>query len=263
VSRARAAAAVVLALLVPVGCGDETLGAATVGARLLADPSLSTSPTNAFACATCHPVTVVPPGDTGPALGAVRHTGPMYPGGNLFDSVHRGSWWGGGETRLLDAIDYCLVEFMAGGALSAADDRARAIYEYLAAVSPDDPTPALPLTVVKNVNDLAALAPTADAGRGGDVYDRACRGCHGAAHTGEGRIGSKASVVPEDTVNGPVCMPRGGSPPGGDVGTCARAVLVEKVRHGKFFNIGGIMPLYSAERLSDPEIADILAYVGL
>ena len=45
--------------------------------------------------------------------------------------------------------------------------------------------------------------------------------------------------------------------------TNARAVVVEKIRHGKFFNIGGIMPLYSVESISDQEIVDTLAYLGL
>jgi thiosulfate dehydrogenase len=38
---------------------------------------------------------------------------------------------------------------------------------------------------------------------------------------------------------------------------------VEKVRHGRFFNIGGVMPFYTAEALSDQTIADILSHMGL
>jgi thiosulfate dehydrogenase len=58
------------------------------------------------------------------------------------------------------------------------------------------------------------------------------------------------SVIPEDTEK---VFPA----------SQVRAVVVEKIRHGKFFNIGGIMPLYSAEAITDQEIADILAYIGL
>jgi thiosulfate dehydrogenase len=46
-------------------------------------------------------------------------------------------------------------------------------------------------------------------------------------------------------------------------GAQSRAVVVEKVRHGKFFNLAGVMPFYAAETLSDAELADILAYLGL
>jgi thiosulfate dehydrogenase len=233
-------------LLLLGGCGDDTIPAATVGARLLADPALSPSPLNAFACTTCHQVAVAPPDG-----------GPLYAGADLYDVVHRPSWWGGNVTELLDAINYCLVEFMGGAALDPNDPRARAIDEYLLTVSPDAPAPAWPLTVVKNVTDLGALAASADAGHGAAVWDRACRGSPGDLHTGAGKLGSLTSVVPEDTLNGPVCRPVA------DPRACARAVVVEKVRHGKFFNIGGTMPLYSVEALGDDALADVLAYVGL
>jgi thiosulfate dehydrogenase len=242
-----------IVLVALLGCGDDTVAAATVGARLVADPSLSTSPLNAFACSTCHPVVVGAP----PAADAGRHVGPIYPGANLYDVVHRPSWWGGDKTQLLDAVNYCLAEFMGGAELAADEPRARALYEYLVAISPDAPAPAWPLTVVKNVTALGGLAAGADAGRGADVWARGCAGCHGEPHTGAGKLGDKTSVVPEDSLNGPVCAPVA------DRRGCARAVVVEKVRHGKFFNIGGTMPPYSLEALGDDELADVLAYVGL
>jgi thiosulfate dehydrogenase len=33
------------------------------------------------------------------------------------------------------------------------------------------------------------------------------------------------------------------------------------VRHGKFYNVGGNMPLFSLEALSDAQLGDILAYL--
>lgn len=240
------------AALIASACGDDVLPASTLGARLLADSSLSTSPLNSFACSDCH--LVLP--------GPVTAGGPIMPGANLFDVAHRPSWWGGTKLRLLDAMNYCLDEFMAGAELDAGDDRARAIYEYFVALSPDDPSPAVPLTVVKSVTALSELAAGADATRGADLWSRGCRGCHGEPHTGEGRLGSQTTIVPEETLTGPVCVPTTGPPPS-DVKLCARAVVVEKIRHGKFFNIGGLMPPYSVEVLSDAEIADMLSYLGL
>jgi thiosulfate dehydrogenase len=217
-------------------CGEEEVPAATFGERLFRDPHLSTSPFNVFSCATCHQAIAEPVSPP-----------PLDAGFNLYNVVHRPSWWGGFETRLVDAINVCLTSFMGGGALDPAAPSARQLYEYLAAKSPLDPAPALPLTVVKIITDLPAL--TGDAARGADVYGRACRRCHGEPHTGAGRLATWVSVVPEDTIN---FFPQN-----------ARAVVVEKIRHGRFFDIGGVMPLYPVESISDEQIADLLAYIGL
>ena len=63
------------------------------------------------------------------------------------------------------------------------------------------------------------------------------------------RLGRLASVIPEDTIKS---FPMN-----------VRAVVIEKIRHGRFFNIGGVMPLYSTEVMTDQDIADIAAYLGL
>ena len=40
-------------------------------------------------------------------------------------------------------------------------------------------------------------------------------------------------------------------------------VVIEKVRHGRFFNIGGEMPLFSEEALSDDDLGALLSYLEL
>jgi thiosulfate dehydrogenase len=40
-------------------------------------------------------------------------------------------------------------------------------------------------------------------------------------------------------------------------------VVIEKVRHGRFFGIGGEMPLFSSEALPDPALGDLLEYLEL
>ena len=223
------------ASLIVLGCGGtQTVAAANIGERQFSNPALSTSPFNTFSCATCHQVAKSP---------MARND----PGYNLYGVLHRPSWWGGYETTLIDAVNSCMASFMGGRALAPDEDSARELYEYLAANGPDSPAPGLPLTVVKDVTELTNLS--GDKTRGKNVYDRSCRRCHGEPHSGSGRLSTKVSIIPEDTV---AAFP-----------TNARLVAVEKVRHGKFFNIGGIMPLYSAESISDQEIADILAYIGL
>lgn len=213
------------------GCGPVT--AAERGAQLFQDPAFSPSPSNVFSCATCHRV----------ADGAQRFAGP-----DLRGVVRRSPLWCGQYGYLLDAVNNCLGAFMRAEPLSPTDDRGRALLAYLQGL-PGGSGAASPCTIVR-VIDSAYLAslPSGDAGRGAAVYRDACQGCHGDTKTGDGRLGDRVSIIPNDTI----------ASFGVDA---ARAVIAEKIRHGKFYGIGGVMPPYTQEALSDPELADILAYV--
>lgn len=221
------------------GCGDEQVPAAVFGQRLFEDPGLSTSRLNRFSCATCH---AMQPG--GPLVLPDRFDS----GYNLAGVAGRPGWWGGYATTLLAATNVCIEEFMGGRALTLDDPRSRQLGAYLAENSPAEPQPAAPFTIVRNVTPLEGQ--TGDASRGALIYVAGCHRCHGAAHTGAGRLDETFSIVPEDTVKV-------------FTGAAARFVVVEKIRHGRFFNIGGVMPLYSQEALSDAQLVDLLAYLGL
>ena len=39
-------------------------------------------------------------------------------------------------------------------------------------------------------------------------------------------------------------------------------VVIEKVRHGRFFDIGGVMPPFSLESLSNAQLSDLLAFLN-
>jgi thiosulfate dehydrogenase len=214
-----------------LGCEREVPGV-ELGARYYSDPLFSPSPFNSYACATCHAVSAR--GDR------------IDPGYELRDVVHRPSWWGGSFTRLLDAVNYCYFEFMGGSPMAADSVEARSLYEYFLHQSPDQDVPALPLTVVKNI---VPIDLPGDPATGKAVYEMACRRCHGDARSGEGRLNTRVSVVPNDTQ--------------AVFEDNARLVTIEKIRHGKFFNIGGVMPLFSREAMSDEQIADLLAYLEL
>jgi thiosulfate dehydrogenase len=148
---------------------------------------------------------------------------------------------------LLDATNQCITQFMRGRALAPDDDNGRALFVYLESLSPDASAAGLPLTTVRTIVDV----PSGDAGRGSSVYAQACAGCHGAPHTAQGRIASDATIVPDDSI----------AAHGSDPKTGARPIVIEKVRHGKFFGIGGVMPSFSLEALSDAELGDLLAYL--
>lgn len=230
-----------LSVLLLLACGNRSVPASRIGARLFSDPRLSTSPFNVFSCSTCHSVTGGTPNNPDGT-----HVGPIMPGYDLQNVVYRRSWWGGYETKLIDAINYCFVQFMGGGSFATTDEQAQALYEYLDENSPDHTARPLPLTVVR---DILNLPTNGNAERGRNIYERSCKTCHGLPHTGAGRLSSRVSIIPEDTQ---ASFPQ-----------TARLVVIEKIRHGKFFNIGGIMPLYSLEAISDAEIVDILAYLPL
>jgi thiosulfate dehydrogenase len=221
------------------GCGgDETESAAEYGERLFNDARLSESGFNSFSCATCHAVTPTP------------DAGRMDSGYSLWDSAWRESWWGGYETRLLDAVNFCYVSFMRGVKPLPPDSaQSRALYEYLVSLSPDRSTEPRPFTVVKNVTDV----PRGDVGRGGEVYRAACQSCHGEPHTGAGRLTDTASLLPEVTEDYGQLFPN----------VPKSLVVIEKVRHGPFFGVGGTMPLYSREALSDEDLGALLAFLGL
>jgi thiosulfate dehydrogenase len=219
-----------LALALSTGCSETAL---QYGKSLYSSPGASDAASNAFSCATCH--------DVGPTATRLR------PGYTLFDAASRPTWWGGYETELLNAMNDCVTFFMSGDALSATDEKSRALHLYLESIAPDQTSPALPLTVVAQIVDV----PSGDPAQGKMLWDTGCATCHGAPHTGAGRITPLAALVPDDSI----------SAHGTDPKTGARPVVIEKVRHGKFFMVGGKMPLFSLETLSDAQLGSILGYL--
>jgi len=222
-----------------IGCGDESLSGREVGARLASDPSLGGS-TNPFACTTCH-ATGDPDGDR------------IYSGYTLADAAFRERFWGGAVLSLLDSVNFCAQFFMAGPALDPGSQEGRALYAFLESIS-DGPTPGLPLTVVENVAQIGR----GSASRGEEVYRAACRSCHGDAATGAGRL-PHPGLTDEDIVLPQWTRGYATDFPGVDPGL----VVVEKVRHGQFFGVGGNMPLFAREMLSDEDLGALLSYLDL
>ncbi|HET7852527.1 MAG TPA: c-type cytochrome [Methyloceanibacter sp.] len=230
-------AALVLAL---AGCTTEHVTKTQVvkgtaidhGKALFSDHESSPSATNTFSCATCH-------------LSEAMDDGRILPGAALGGAVDRPTFWGGQENDLLRAINDCRFYFMdAPKPWKADDEDAKAIYAYLSSLPKD--TAAAPFTVTKAATDVA----TGDANVGADVFARACAACHGALHTGKGRLAALAPRLPDDASPSLAAANR-------------RVIFVEKVRHGTFLGYGGIMPPFSEETLDDDQIAGLLAYFAL
>ena len=219
------------------GGGGSSRPAAELGERLYNDAALSTSDFNSFSCADCHSASA--------DEGGTRHAG--FP---LANSANRAAWWNRKTPQYLDAVNACLVFFMRGEAIEPGDPYGDALYEYLVSISPEASSPEIPFTVVRTVGAL----PIGDATAGRAVFDASCRNCHGDPGTGRGRLTPAATVLGAalsseyDTLY---------------PGISHDLLVAEKVRHGQFFGIGGNMPFFAVERLSDAELADLLAYLEL
>jgi thiosulfate dehydrogenase len=248
------ASVVVALLLLAAGCTTDE-AAAQLGEREFSDPAaFHKSELNRFSCATCHATS----GAADPAR--------KDAGFDLHGVVARVRFWGGTVDRLDDAVSACLTYYMRQPEQAPFDPQSpegRALWEYLLSITPDgSPSDPLPMTIVKNIAPVAS----GDASRGATIYAAACVRCHGAAHTGAGSIIQPSPIVlPEyatSCVNGRPAIGAGcyeqifpGVKPG--------LVVVEKVRHGRFFDIGGTMPLYAVETMSDDELGDLLAFLEL
>lgn len=231
-----------LTLLASCSSTQEPLTQADRGKSLVADTKLSPSTLNFSSCTTCHRFE---PGER-PDL--------LLPGAPLTGATLRKSFWAGEELDLLRSINQCRYFFMASSTPWKADDEnAVSIYAYLRSLEPKaseaDRNP-IPFTIVKEVADL----PAGPVARGESVFARACKGCHGSAHRGDGRLKTSLPILPEETIEAHAYL---GSR------DATRLVFIEKTRHGGFLGYGGLMPPFSKEVLSDADLGALLAFLGL
>jgi len=214
-----------------IGCAEDDADEIARGRGLFATRELSSSRLNHYACTSCHTEHAT--------AGGFIATGAPLAGVTL-----RPSYWGAQENDLLRSINACLRQFMGQAQpLSQDDANARAVYAYLKSLEPGDSAP-VAFTVVREI----AMLPRGSAARGEPLYARACLGCHGALHDGSGRISDRVPVLPDQTLAEHADYSKRDQ----------RLVFIEKTRHGGFLGYGGDMPPFSAERLSDAEVSDLL-----
>lgn len=226
---------VILSLI--IGCSaEEPRSPAEYGEELFVTKQLSPSSLNNYACATCHSTTL-----GGDAL--------IRTGASLAGAIERKSFWGGQENDLLRSINACRFYFMvAPEPLAPEDSTAGALYAFLSTLSPGSQDPE-PFTVVREIDPVQR----GDAASGDVLYARACAYCHGAQHSGAGRLSSRVPILPEDTLEAHInYTPRD-----------LRLAVTEKIRHGLFLGYGGDMPPFSREKLSDEQLSDVLESLGI
>ena len=202
------------------------------GEQLFHDAEFAGSQYNAWSCSTCHSTQEMD--DT------------KLSGHTLAGVTTRPHYWGGNTLRLIDAVSFCYVYFMRGPQpLDAKETRARALYAYLDSLKGSaEPKK---VTWVPNLKEI----PLGDKALGKTVYAASCQVCHGEIHTGKGRNSPLASLLPEVRGDYKQLFP----------GVAPSLVFTEKVRHGQFFSVGGNMPPFALERLSDEELGALLSYL--
>jgi len=229
--------ALAAALSLSLACSEATsIGSAEHGRDLFTSRQLSPSRLNNYSCASCH-------------LAALAETSLIHTGAPLAGVTRRPWFWGGQENDLLRSINACRSYFMAAPEpLVPADANAQALYAFLVSLEPGDPEP-VPFEVVRAIEPL----PRGDAAAGLLLFINACSYCHGAMHSGGGRLSERVPILPEDTL----------AEHAGYTLRAQRLVFVEKIRHGLFLGYGGDMPPFSKERLSDPQVSDLLEALGV
>jgi thiosulfate dehydrogenase len=259
-----ALAPLVLSTLLATGCEQPQSGLVAEGARLMADEAFAGSSIVEVSCAFCHDVSPTPQ----------RRL--ILSGGTLFNAYLRPSFWGGSVLDLLDAVNVCVTDFMRGDALAPDEPRAQALLAYLAALSSlerpeyEKLAEAQPFSLVRLI-DPQNPPPIGDARRGEVVYQRACLGCHGELHTGEGRLLPilERAILPQSVLETACLLDNANQICTPDQleryevqDRLLASITEEKIRHGRYFGISGNMPPYSLETFTDEQIVDILAYFG-
>lgn len=210
-----------------VGCGDSRGGTPVgpSGETLYLEPH---SDGNTFACASCH------------ALQEPASDGIRRPGHAIGDAANRPSYKNGQLPELVDAVNSCRVEWMAATAWNEDDPRWTTLSEYLSDQAGEAQAPPLVYAVMQPPADLDG----GDEMDGQALFNESCVVCHGIDAVG--------------TERGPVL--RG---PLLDGSTIARRVRTSgAIDSGVYEGLtGGRMPFWAADRLSDDELRDLVAFV--
>lgn len=199
------------------------------GERAFADAGIG-GPGNAITCKSCHGVHDERLGQQDPKGKTVA------PSSSMWGVAKRGSWWRGVGRSPQHAASICARMFML-----RKDNLAKAVEDnvgaYLAAISKDPLPPhdyaGTLLAKAKDTPTTTAALPRGDARRGAVVIARTCARCH-----------NKGAIRPELTP-----------------GLYSKSMIVARVR-GLRDGDQLQMPSYALDRLTDTELADVVALLA-
>lgn len=188
---------------------------------------------NSFTCSTCH------------ALSEPSADGLRRPGHPIADATRRPTWKNGQLTDMREAVNSCLSEWMNAEPWSADDPRWLALHDFLdeqAELAGIETAEALSFSIVEPPEDLTGGDP--DDGRA--LFNGSCAVCHG-----EDGLGTNQAPPVTGFGHAPQYTAR-------RVRTSGR--LDSPVYDGL---TGGVMPFWSAERLTNAELLDLVAYLEI
>lgn len=208
-----------------VGCDDGGSTTGPTGQAIYENP-LPTG--NSFSCETCHALSE-------PAADGVRR-----PGHSIGDAANRPTYKNGQLTELRDAVNSCVVEWMGGEPLAADSTRWINLEQFLQEQAGDAPAEALTFEIVAPPADLTG----GDVAAGETLFNTSCSGCHAMDGVGSDLApGLVATNLEADFIARRIRL-------SGDPDSSVYDGLTE-----------GRMPFWAADRLSDGETRDLIAYV--
>lgn len=202
-------------VLVMTHAGDVETGSASHGRKIYVESG----------CSRCHAASFEEDSSEG---------GPLRAGHPLEGAAYRGTWWNGRiTTDAAEASDFCRRTFLdpnGNDEEGFTTQERKALVLFMQGLGGERGIS--PLTLLRrDAGDVYLNA--GEAGRGTDLYRRACLTCHGASEPEKAE--AELTKMAEDL-----------SP----------AQLAGAIRRGK-----GTMPFFQVDRLTAPQVADIAAYV--
>ncbi len=216
---------VALANVLAVGCGTDSVD----GQEVYSQPIEGG---NTFACQTCHALEE-------PAADGIRR-----PGHAIGDATRRPSFKNGQTSNMLDAVNTCLTEWMLAPPWQEDDEEWLALHDYLDNRATEAQEPAVAPTIAIDIVEPPAALTGGDVDAGQELFNSSCVVCHGT-----------------DAVGTDQAPPLIGSLL--DAELVARRVRTSGLVDSATYDglTGGRMPFWGADRLSDAELLDVIAFV--
>lgn len=183
---------------------------------------------NGFSCSTCHATT---PDEESELLHA---------GHSLHDALRRPSFNLGEFTEVIDAVNICRVHWMKTTSWESTDSGFVDLVAFLESISPSDPTPAL---VYEITPPTVSGSAQGDAQMGCALFHHSCVVCHGP--------GAEGTPLAPSLVNFPL---------GADF--IRAKIRLSGPREAPYEGLlGGQMPFWSKDKLSDDQVEDLAEFL--